>query len=257
MQELLQSIAFAIAAILHGITGMGFPMIGTTALAFVMPLSQAVAMVALPSLVMSLFVIIANRNRWIASEIWHYCYTYRVLAITSIIGSIIGVGLLISLPSTLLYLIMAAVTLYYAAQGLLSLQGKLPELRVPTTTLSMAIFGLMAGVVGGATNAMSPILLMFLLSYSKDKNEIAKASNLCYLLGKLVQLVLLKNQFIAFDRQDWLMMLMLIIIAIGFLFVGIYLRNKLSISTFKALTYGVLLLLAFKIGHVGIQGLFS
>ncbi|WP_158078448.1 hypothetical protein [Moraxella cuniculi] len=50
---------------------------------------------------------------------------------------------------------------------------------------------------------------------------------------------------------------MLIIIAIGFLFVGIYLRNKLSISTFKALTYGVLLLLAFKIGHVGIQGLFS
>lgn len=43
MQEIMQSIVFVAAAILHGITGMGFPMLGTTALAFNMPLSKVVA----------------------------------------------------------------------------------------------------------------------------------------------------------------------------------------------------------------------
>ncbi|MDO4700920.1 MAG: TSUP family transporter [Moraxella sp.] len=256
-QELFELLTFAIASVLHGITGMAFPMIGTTTLAFVMPLSKAVAMVALPSIVMSFLVMSANRVRPLTAEIWHYCQHYKLLALSSMMGGVVGVQLLLVLPNYLLYLVMSVITLYYVAQGFLSLKGKITELSVPTTPMSMASFGFLAGVVGGSTNAMSPILLMFLMSYTKDKNAIAKASNLCYLLGKLVQVLLLKAQFLSFNQKDWLMLMILTAVSIGFLFVGIHLRTKMSINTFKALTYGVLLLLALKIGYSGLQGLMT
>lgn len=63
MQEIIQSIVFVIASILHGITGMAFPMLGTTSLAFVMPLSKVVALVALPSLLMSILVLCSNNQK--------------------------------------------------------------------------------------------------------------------------------------------------------------------------------------------------
>lgn len=255
MQDFFQLLAFGAASILHGITGMGFPMIGTTALTFIMPLSKAVAVVALPSLIMSLLVIGSQRQKSLVHEIYHYCHHYKLLAVSSVIGGMIGVKLLLVLPSQLLYLAMSVVTLYYAIQGFLGLIGKSKELSVPTTPASMATFGFLAGVIGGATNAMSPILLMFLMSYTKDKNDIAKASNLCYLLGKLVQVVLLKDQFLQFAPKDWLMLVTLTALCIGLLFFGIYLRTKISIQAFKALTYGILLLLALKIGYTGLQDL--
>lgn len=255
MQEIIQALVFAVASLLHGITGMAFPMISTTALAFMMPLSEAVLMVALPSVVMSFLVMTANRKRPVLQELWYYCTHYKLLAISSVIGGIIGVKLLMILPSYVLYLAMSVVTLYYVSQGFLSLRGKIRELKVPTSPISMAIFGLCAGIIGGSTNAMSPILLMFLMSYTQDKNEIAKASNLCYLLGKVVQIVFLRQQFANFSQAQLLLLVVLTFVSIGFLFIGIWFRTKMSIDTFKSLTYGVLLILALKIGYTGVQGL--
>lgn len=73
--------------------------------------------------------------------------------------------------------------------------------------------------------------------------------------GKVVQIVLLKEQFLSFHQSDWQQLAILTLVSIGFLFVGIHLRAKISINTFKILTYGVLLLLALKIGYTGLQGL--
>ncbi len=255
MQEITQAIVFAIASVLHGITGMAFPMIGTTALAFMMPLSQAVALVALPSVVMSFLVIIANRQKSIIQELIYYLKKYQLLVISSIIGGIVGVKLLLILPNYILYLAMSVITLYYVLLGFLSLKGKVKELKVPTHNISMIIFGFLAGIIGGSTNAMSPILLMFLMSYSQDKNQIAKSSNLCYLLGKVVQIIFLKEQFATFNQGQWVLLIVLTIISMGFLFIGIWLRNKISIEKFKSLTYFVLLVLAIKIGYSGLQGL--
>lgn len=98
MQEIMQSIVFVAAAILHGITGMGFPMLGTTALAFIMPLSKVVALVALPSLLMSLLVLCSNNKKGFWQEIVYYLKTYKLLAIGSVVGSILGVKLLLILP---------------------------------------------------------------------------------------------------------------------------------------------------------------
>ena len=251
MQEIIQSIVFIIASILHGITGMAFPMLATTSLTFMMPLSKVVALVALPSLLMSLLVLSSHNQKKIGQEIIDYLKDYKLLAISSVIGSILGVQLLLILPVSWLYLLMASVTLYYSINGLLNIYGKVKPIKVVPNNRNMVIFGLLAGVIGGSTNAMSPILLMFLFSQTDDKNRITKASNLCFLLAKFVQIYMLKNQYLLLNKSEYGLIFLLTIFSIVGLYIGIWLRNKISAKIFKILIFVILLILAVKIGYSG------
>lgn len=252
MQEIIQSIVFIAAAILHGITGMGFPMLGTTALAFIMPLSKVVALVALPSLLMSLLVLCSNNKKGFYQEIVYYLKTYKLLAIGSVVGSILGVKLLLILPVSWLFLLMAVITLYYSVNGILNVCAKAKNIQVVANNKNMVLFGFLAGIIGGSTNAMSPILLIFLLSETEDKNRIAKASNLCYLLAKIVQIYMLKDQYLLLNKSEYGLIFLLSVLSIIGLYVGIWLRTKISPNFFKMLIFIVLLVLALKIGHSGL-----
>lgn len=252
MQEIMQSIVFIAAAILHGITGMGFPMLGTTALAFIMPLSKVVALVALPSLLMSLLVLCSNNKKGFYQEIVYYLKTYKLLAIGSVVGSILGVKLLLILPVSWLFLLMAIITLYYSVNGILNVCAKAKNIQVVANNKNMVLFGFLAGVIGGSTNAMSPILLIFLLSETEDKNRIAKASNLCYLLAKIVQIYMLKDQYLLLNKSEYGLIFLLSVLSIIGLYVGIWLRTKISPNFFKMLIFIVLLVLALKIGYSGL-----
>ncbi|MCL4987285.1 sulfite exporter TauE/SafE family protein [Neisseria meningitidis] len=252
MQEIIQSIVFVAAAILHGITGMGFPMLGTTALAFIMPLSKVVALVALPSLLMSLLVLCSNNKKGFWQEIVYYLKTYKLLAIGSVVGSILGVKLLLILPVSWLLLLMAIITLYYSVNGILNVCAKAKNIQVVANNKNMVLFGFLAGIIGGSTNAMSPILLIFLLSETENKNRIVKSSNLCYLLAKIVQIYMLRDQYWLLNKSEYGLIFLLSVLSVIGLYVGIRLRTKISPNFFKMLIFIVLLVLALKIGHSGL-----
>nr|AAF08821.1 Tou2 [Neisseria meningitidis] len=252
MQEIMQSIVFVAAAILHGITGMGFPMLGTTALAFNMPLSKVVALVALPSLLMSLLVLCSNNKKGFWQEIVYYLKTYKLLAIGSVVGSIFGVKLLLILPVSWLLLLMAIITLYYSVNGILNVCAKAKNIQVVANNKNMVLFGFLAGIIGGSTNAMSPILLIFLLSETENKNRIVKSSNLCYLLAKIVQIYMLRDQYWLLNKSEYGLIFLLSVLSVIGLYVGIRLRTKISPNFFKMLIFTVLLVLALKIGHSGL-----
>lgn len=252
MQEIMQSIVFVAAAILHGITGMGFPMLGTTALAFNMPLSKVVALVALPSLLMSLLVLCSNNKKGFWQEIVYYLKTYKLLAIGSVVVSILGVKLLLILPVSWLLLLMAIITLYYSVNGILNVCAKAKNIQVVANNKNMVLFGFLAGIIGGSTNAMSPILLIFLLSETENKNRIVKSSNLCYLLAKIVQIYMLRDQYWLLNKSEYGLIFLLSVLSVIGLYVGIRLRTKISPNFFKMLIFIVLLVLALKIGHSGL-----
>ncbi|HEZ3709301.1 TPA: sulfite exporter TauE/SafE family protein [Neisseria meningitidis] len=252
MQEIMQSIVFVAAAILHGITGMGFPMLGTTSLAFIMPLSKVVALVALPSLLMSLLVLCSNNKKGFWQEIVYYLKTYKLLAIGSVVGSILGVKLLLILPVSWLLLLMAIITLYYSVNGILNVCAKAKNIQVVANNKNMVLFGFLAGIIGGSTNAMSPILLIFLLSETENKNRIVKSSNLCYLLAKIVQIYMLRDQYWLLNKSEYGLIFLLSVLSVIGLYVGIRLRTKISPNFFKMLIFIVLLVLALKIGHSGL-----
>lgn len=254
MQETIQAIVFIFASILHGIAGMGFPILATASLTFVMPLSKVVALVALPSLLMSVLLVLTNNTqKSLFKESIYYLKSYKFLWISCVIGTILGVKLLLILPMAWLYLLMASVTLYYSLNGLFALQGKVRPIKVADNSKNMILFGFFAGLIGGATNAMSPILLMFLFSQCDDKNRITKASNLCFLLAKIIQIYMLRDVYFSLENGEYALIAFLTIFSILGLYFGIWLRSKISAKIFKILIFVILLLLALKIGYSGIS----
>lgn len=228
-------------------------MIGTIALAMLYPLPKAIAIMAIPSLMMNVMVLFGSARHGIKSEAIYYAKKYGLLVLTSLLGSIAGVKLLLIVPAGFVYLLMAAATLYFVVSGYLSQKGVIKAWAVPTGTLSLITFGLLAGVIGGATNAMSPILMMYLFAKTQDKTEIVKASNLCYLVSKVVQIILLKSQLLAFSTQEITTVVVITLAAMVFLMLGIRFRSKVSPTKFKNAIFIVLLLLALKVGYSGLS----
>ena len=59
---------------------------------------------------------------------------------------------------------------------------------VPGTAVLLA-FGFFAGVAGGTTNVMVAVLIIFFLSANVHRAEMVPAMNMCFLVGKLTQIV--------------------------------------------------------------------
>jgi len=170
-----------------------------------------------------------------------------------VIGSILGVKLLLIVSDAFLYLVMAVVTLYYAITGLLSQYTSIQPFNVKNTHYNQIIFGFIAGLVGSSTNAMSPILMMYLLNRSDNKDEIVKVSNICYLLSKLLQISLLHQELSYLFSTQYVMLCLIMLISIVFLFMGVYIRPKLSTLFFRNLVYVVLLILGLKVEASGLM----
>lgn len=250
---IIQVVVFAIASFLHGITGMAFPMIGTTSLSLSFSLPKAIMMIAVPSMIMNIIVLFSHNKNGFTNEILFYFKKYWLLIVTSILGSIAGIKLLLILPVGIMYLLMSIITLAYVVNEFLSEKKIIPSLRVSTGVFSTIGFGFLAGIIGGSTNAMSPILMMYLFSKTTNKHEIVKSSNICYFFGKVVQIYLLGNNINKLSHNEILLILCITIVSIFFLFFGIKFRSKISNSYFKNTIYIILLLLGLKVGYSGLQ----
>lgn len=163
-QTLLLMVIFALASLLHGISGLGVTLVTTTALASIYPLPHAIVLVIFPSLLLNAMTWLAGGDRTIWQNFIYYGTRYWLLALTSLLGSILGAKLLLWVDSAYILLLLAAVIGFYVISSLL---GK--QLRLPATKPVLIIVGFSAGVIGGSTNAMSTILMMYLLSASDDK----------------------------------------------------------------------------------------
>ena len=106
----------------------------------------------------------------------------------------------------------------------------------------MNSLGFLAGVVGSATNAMAPILMIALLAMNKGRRETIQVANLCFILSKLCQFVGLYvgGQWL-FTWQDADMLVAVCVVALLLWFVGHKWQQRLSPVLFQKV---VLLMLA-------------
>ncbi len=254
--EILVIVLLIFASVLHGITGMGFPMISTMSVALIFPLPVAVALVVLPNVIINIMVLMPSKHNPRDGGLVCYIKKYWQLIVSSVLGSIIGVLLLKALPTAWLYLLLSASTLFYVFYTLLkqkkgSVEKKLQPIR--HNRLKMVVFGLLAGMIGGATNAMSSILMMYLLAVSDNKNEIVKTSNLCFLLAKVIQIMLLKDELLGLEAKALWAIPIVTLFGAVMLLVGIKIRDKISIKGFKQIILLILVVLAFKAGWNALQ----
>jgi hypothetical protein len=249
-QMLVLTLIFALASLLHGISGLGATLVTTTALASMYPLPYAIVLVIFPSLVVNVMTWLAGGERTIWQNFIYYGRRYWLLALTSLLGSILGAKLLLWVDSAYILLLLAAVITFYVVSSLL---GK--QIRLPDTKPMLIAVGFGAGVIGGSTNAMSTILMMYLLSASDDKNTIAKVGNMCYFLGKIAQIIVLREPIMALSSGEWQLIALLSVISIVTLLVGIRLRRYLPQARFRQLILLILIVLGIRVGWQGVTAL--
>ena len=250
-QTLLLVLVFALASLLHGISGLGVTLVTTTALASIYPLPYAIVLTIFPSLLLNAMTWLAGGGRTIWQNFIYYGRRYWLLALTSLLGSILGAKLLLWVDSAYILLVLAAVIGFYVVSSLL---GK--QIRLPATKPVLIGVGFSAGLIGGATNAMSTILMMYLLSASDDKNTVAKVGNMCYFLGKIAQIIVLREPLMALSSGEWQIIVLLSVLSIVALLVGIRLRRYLPQARFRQLILVILTLLGLRVGWQGITAFF-
>ena len=249
-QMLVLTLVFAIASLLHGISGLGVTLVTTTALASMYPLPHAIVLVIFPSLLLNAMTWLAGGERSVWQNFIYYGRRYWLLALTSLLGSILGAQLLLWINSAYILLMLAAVIGFYVTSSVL---GK--QIRLPDTKPVLIVVGFSAGVIGGSTNAMSTILMMYLLSASDDKNTIAKVGNMCYFLGKIAQIIVLREPIMALTGTEWQLIAILSVVSVTALLVGIRLRRYLPQARFRQLILVIITLLGIRVGWQGITAL--
>lgn len=242
-------VVFALAALLHGVAGMGFPLLTIGMLSGSYGLMNAVILVLVPTAVLNLMA-------WLSGDIKynfiHYLKTYWPLVVVSLLGSALGSYLLLVVDSAYLMMALSVIVLWYASVSLL---GK--KIVLANTLHTLVGVGFVAGVIGGATNAMSSVLLMYLLSITQDKHDIIKIGNLCYFVNKLIQFVVLKEQVAALSSQVWLIIMGLTAISVVGVMLGMKVSTHLPSAKFGLLILWVLMALGVKLGWQGVQAMMS
>lgn len=248
----LPLVTICFAALLHGISGLGFPLLVTAILATFMPMKLAVAISLWPTLLLNLLSITSVGWRHTAAILRRYAR----LAASSVLGSFVGMTLLVHLPQAWFQVLLAAMMLILVAQQ--AQRGQSAPALITASARAEIGFGLLAGLIGGATNAMSPVILLYLLARKTPVEDIVPAANLCYATGKLCQLITLYA--VAPELLPAAMLpdiALATALAAAFLLIGLRIRRFLPARRFRVLLLGLVFALALFTGISGLRALLA
>ncbi len=169
----------ATSGFIHGVFGMGFPMIATPLLALFMDVQSAVLITLFPTIAVNALSIYSGGSwRDSIGRFWP-------LALFVSVGSMFGTNLLVvSDPAPFRLLLAAAIILYLNLNRLTQLKMSWIENHI---YISMLLFGLLAGLFSGTVNVMIPILMIFTLELGLAKTVMIQTFNMCFLSGKATQ----------------------------------------------------------------------
>ncbi len=182
-QFLFCLLVLGIAGFAHGMFGFGFAMIATPLLALFIDYRLAIYLAALPLLCLSLLFLVTHR-RLVRSEA-----LTRSIVPGIVLGSAAGAFLQASFPPSLA---LALLALLLAASAALPSYLHNRQLVLPGMEKSSpAILGMFAGVTEAALNVGAPFVLFYGGLARLDRLQQLLALNLCFAVGKSVQIAVL------------------------------------------------------------------
>lgn len=169
----------AAAAWIHGVMGMGFPLISITLIALVTELKTAVILTVLPNIAVNLYLI-AKGGRWGESLGRHW-----PVAVYMPIGAVLGTKVLLAMPAEPLKLLLAFMILVYLNMA------RLRELRWDwlkrAPRIAEASVGLFAGFLSGTVSVSIPPLVVYFMALGLAPTAMVQIMNLCFVFGKATQ----------------------------------------------------------------------
>lgn len=228
------SIVLFFAALVQGSIGFGFPLISTPLIAMITDLKTAVLYVAIPTLLINIISIFSEGNFLQAIK------RFYPIALMAMIGSAIGTQILVHSSSDFFKLLLAMSIFFYLFIRNFKFEMKWVNKK---PRLSIVVFGFISGMLGGLANGMSPILIIYSLESKHTKKEVIQSSNLCFLFGKIVQVLIFALNGEVTQELLNVSMLSLVVVAIAVV-IGIRIRNKVPQDNYNKIIKFFLFLIA-------------
>lgn len=210
-------LAIAAGALVKSVSGMGLPIIAVPLISLVAPLEQAVVVTVLAGVATNASISWQERrHRGEARDL-------PVLAVTGVLGAVVGTLLLVHLPEDPVLAGLALVVISYVIVALAH-----PELHVdPVTSRRWApAVGLGAGLLQGATGASGPVTGTWIHAQRLPRDAHVLAVSILFLMAGVGQLVsLLASGAFA---GNWTASLLGIPVALAAIPLGTRVRGRLS-----------------------------
>lgn len=227
--------AVALAGLVHGVFGIGFPLVATPLLALITDVRTAVLLTLLPTVAVNLTILLRGGGSGaVVREHW------RILPF-SLVGAGIGTLLLAAFdPRPFLLLLAAAILVYLNQDRLQSVDLGWVHHRRMT---AYGIFGLASGLMAGMVNVMLPVLIILAMELRLSGDAMARFFNMNFLGAKLVQILL----FTLTGLLSWSLAgasVFLVPAALLAVFVGGRLRRRISEERYRSVLRGLLWVMA-------------
>ncbi len=169
------------SGLVHGALGLGFPMVATPIIAVFLDVKLAILITLLPTAVVNVASIRSQNGFTSVVE------KYWPLAIACLVGAMAGAYVLTVADASAFRLLLALLILIFLWT---QYRGRLPRHWFTTFPFTVLIgMGLLAGFAAGTTNVMVAILIIYFVSMGIQRSEMVSAMNLCFLIGKICQIV--------------------------------------------------------------------
>ena len=227
--------AMALAGLVHGALGLGFPLVSTPIVAVVLDVRTAIILTLLPTITVNIASIVGSRGY--ADSLRQY----RPLIGAVIVGSIIGAWMLAVVDPTPFRLALALLVLLFLWT---SHADNLPRAALVAHPIAaMLTLGLVAGISAGITNVMVAVLIIYFLAMDVARTQMVPVLNTCFMIGKVAQIVILT--FAGFVTLGLaLETAPLAITGLGALLIGQRIRERIPVDTYRRLLHILLAILA-------------
>lgn len=215
---------FFVGGLVQSSVGFGFALIVTPIIALFLSVEEAISYTLIPIIVLNLLIL--HKSGGVINAFKKYYF----LALSGLVGNGLGTQILFYIKDdTYLKFFLASTIVFYLIFA--SLKFKIYSFD-KNSKLAMITFGLIAGIVGGLTNAMGTIIIIYTIEANLSKNETIQSSNIAFLLGKLIQIIFFANAG-KLDTQNLYISLVGVIAVVIAVFIGSKIKNKINEKLYK------------------------
>jgi uncharacterized membrane protein YfcA len=173
----LLAVALLAAALMNGLVGFGFALLGVNALALIVGAKSGIVIMSILAPLVSGMQIVRNRSRLGVRR------RLGSLLAGAIVGSAIGTQLFVVLPAFVISLALGTFTAWFA---LTAMRGERPPLAEGTERRLAPFAGLVAGISNGTLGASGPVLGSYLTAIGlRGVDFVAAISLMFFSMGSI------------------------------------------------------------------------
>ena len=227
--------AIVLAGLIHGALGFGFPFVATPLIAMASDIRTAVFMVLIPTLAAVIVnIAMTGSLRQTLARFW-------MMPLYALVGSFTGTTLFVVFPAFPYTLVLAAGIFVYLNLDRLGL-GESTTVRRHERAFA-PLSGFAAGFFEGTANVAAPPLIIFYLTLGLAPAVMVQALNICFLVGKTIQLSVLTTRA-GVTFAEWATTLPLAVAAVAGFLIGLRIRHRIDAQVFRVWAKRFLLAIA-------------